>query len=162
MAAAIPFIVIAASTLLSASSQASAGAQAQGNANFRAGQLNQEANATEAASQRTASEQRRQAGIINSRVQALAAGSGASATDPTVLNIEGNIAKEGEYNALTALYNGDTQAGSMRAEAVNVQKSGANAASAGSMNAFSTILSRGSSLYDKYSARTRAPTASTG
>lgn len=65
--------------------------------------------AAQATSQRAAIEQNRQAGIAESRAVAVAAGSGAGASDPTVAKLVGNIAGRGQYNALTALYNGDSE-----------------------------------------------------
>ena len=51
------------------------------------------------AGQRAASEELRKAKIAQSRLTALAGGSGSGATDPTVMDLWGDIEKEGQYNA---------------------------------------------------------------
>lgn len=43
-----------------------------------------------------------------SRLQALAAGSGGGANDPTIIKLGQDIAGQGEYNALSALYAGQS------------------------------------------------------
>ena len=61
-----------------------------------------------AAAQRKAQDQALQTKYAESRLQALAAGSGGGATDPTIINLGSNIAGQGEYNALSALYSGQS------------------------------------------------------
>lgn len=89
------------------------GTIASGVASNRAAQqdaLNMEAQGKEelAASQREALAKRREASIINSRAQALAAASGAGAGDdaPTIIKLMSQTASEGEYNAQSALFGG--------------------------------------------------------
>lgn len=142
--------MMAIGTLFSASSQLQGGDAARKMAGYEAGQLRSNANNAIAASQRTALEERRKTNLLNSRVQAVAASSGGGATDPTVLNIMGDIAGQGEYNALTELYNGQSQADYLRSEANARIREGKIAQSAAKTNAFSTVLSGASSLYDKY------------
>jgi len=60
-----------------------------------------------AASQRDAVAKRREAQLLQSRQQALAAASGANATDPTIVRLMTTTAGQGEYNAQTALYTGE-------------------------------------------------------
>jgi hypothetical protein len=72
--------------------------------------LKQKANENAAAAQRVQITRERQTALALSRGQALAAASGGGATDPTVLNIQSDIAGQGEYNALTALYEGQSRA----------------------------------------------------
>jgi len=140
----------AAGTIFSAYSQQQGGKDQQRLANFQADQLDRNAGQSLAASQRNAFQERRQARLVSSRAQALAAASGAGATDPTVLNIQGDIAKQGEYNALTALYNGDVQAQDQRFAAQARRTSGAMEKSAADTQALSTVLSGAASLYDRY------------
>lgn len=139
-------------TILSAGSQIQAGNEAQIAGNFEASQLNQKANDTVATSQRAAAEQRRQSAILQSRAQAVAAASGAGASDPGVVNIVGDIAKEGEYRALTALYNGNDEARSLRIQAGLTKMQGQQAKQASRVEAVSTILSGGAKAasYWKY------------
>jgi hypothetical protein len=64
--------------------------------------------------QQAASAQRQQQNQLlktkyaQSRLQALAAGSGGGADDPTVIKLGQDIAGQGEYNALSALYQGQS------------------------------------------------------
>jgi len=137
-----------AGTLFSASNQLQMGDAQRKMAGYEASQLRSGANDAVAASQRNALEERRKARLLNSRAQAVAASSGGGASDPTVANIMGDITAQGEYNALTALYNGDEQANYMRREADARIKSGRLAQSAAKANAFSTVLTGAASLYD--------------
>lgn len=69
-----------------------------------------------ATAQRSAAEERRAARLMESRARAVAAKSGAGATDPTVLNIMGDLSAEGEYRALSRMYEGETAAQSLELE----------------------------------------------
>lgn len=138
------------STVVSAAGSIMSGNAANKAAKFEAAQMTQQAGQERAASQRQAIEQRRQAGLANSRVTAVAAASGAGATDASVLDIQGDNAATGEYNALSALYSGEEKARGLEMGAVAKRYEGANAAQAGKMQAVGTILSSGKSLYDIY------------
>lgn len=115
--------------------------------NYQAAQLNQQAGQTRASAQREAIEQRRQAALANSRLQALAGGGG---TDAGVVNIASNIAGEGEYRALASLYEGEERAIGMDMAATGKRFEGKQAKRAGNMKAISSLLSNGSSLAYKY------------
>jgi hypothetical protein len=140
----------AAGTVFSAYSQHQGGADQRRLTNFQADQLDYNAGQSKAAAQRNAFEERRKARLVSSRAQAVAAASGSGASDPTVLNIMGDITRQGEYNALTALYNGDVQAHDQRFAAQTRRASGAMAQSAADTQALSTVLSGAASLYDRY------------
>lgn len=84
---------------------------------FQASQARQNAGQEIAASQRDAAEQQRQIRLMNSRALALAAASGAGATDPTIVKIISNNAGEGAYRAALSLYKGEERARAMRMEA---------------------------------------------
>lgn len=144
-AAFIPYIAAAAGTLLQGSS-------AKGEARSEALQLEQQAGQDRASAQRAAIEQRRSARYMQSRVQALAAASGAGASDPTVVNLQNSIDAEGEYAALTAMYEGEDVARSKEFAASVARKQGSAAATASYLKAGSTLLSGASSWYDKYGA----------
>ena len=62
-----------------------------------------------AASQRTAQDKRREAKLAESRAIAIAAGSGAGVTNPTVIDILEETAGRGEYIAQTELYGGKSR-----------------------------------------------------
>lgn len=129
----------------------------QNELNYESAQLRQQAGQDQASAQRAAEVQRHQAAVMQGRVQAVAAASGASATDPTVLNLQGGIAAKGDYAARAAIYEGDTSAEGKDAAAKardyesyatgvgsKYATEGANIRTAG------TILSSGASIYNDY------------
>ncbi len=163
-AAAIPFIptiLQVAGPLLGMAGAASVGgaaaAQATGAANqadYQAAQLDQQAGQTRASSQRTAIDQRRQAKIAQSNLQA-ATGGGSS--DASILGLTGQIAGEGEYNALTAMYEGEEQARgtemqatSARGQARQYRAMAEDKKSASGIGGLGGLLSAGSTLFSKF------------
>lgn len=66
----------------------------------------QKANEDAAIGQRQAITAERKTQLVLSKARALAAGSGTDATSPTQVDIEGEIARQGGYNALSTLYDG--------------------------------------------------------
>lgn len=96
-----------------------------------------------ASSQRAAIEERRRAKLLESRARAVAANSGAGVTDPTVLNVMADLSAEGEYRALSRLYEGETGAQTMEVEARQRRR-----ATRG--NSISTILSGAATFASKY------------
>lgn len=177
MAAMIPFIAMGASTLMSASAAQQRGEAAarvgrlrKNEADFEAAQYDSNAGQAVAASQRAAMDQERQARIVQSRALAVAAGSGAGASDPTVTNVISKIAQEGKYRSMLALYQGEEQARQLKAGAAAKRYEG-DAALAGGIDALSaskfgvasTLLSgagKGYTMYDKYG--TGSPASSGG
>lgn len=149
LAAAIPYIA-AASTVISTVGAIKQGQDQAFQAQQQAAALRNQANADEAAAQRTAQNTRRQTDYVMSRARAIAASSGAGASDPTVVNVEGEIAGQGEYNALTSLYEGSTAGGNARSQATAVYNEGQAAKSAGYLRGATTLLSGGTTLYTKY------------
>ena len=84
------------------------------------------------------------------RALAVAAASGGGADDPTVVNAIAGIDGEGEYRALTRLYEGDQEALSKEAQA-DANRRGAKATKKAALfKAAGSILSAGSGLADKY------------
>lgn len=130
-------------------------------AKFEAAQLTQAAGQERASSQRVAIEERRRARLASSSAVARAAASGAGASDPTVLNIIGDLAAEGEYNALSALFSGEESARGLemaaagrlfegKSEAQGYNTAAKSAKSYGYMNAGGHMLSGVASFYEKY------------
>lgn len=124
---------------------------------FQAQQARVNAGQAIAASQRDASEQRRQSALLQSRALALAAASGGGTTDPTVVNVIGNIAGEGAYRAAVSLYRGEEQARALRMEAAARDYDAAAAREGGEQRARayrsaarSGVLKAGLSLFEKY------------
>jgi len=128
---------------------------------FEAQQLEQNALTTVAASQRTASEERRQSDLIQSRALALAAASGGGASDPTVTRVISELAGIGSYRSAVALYEGEENARQMRLGAVARRQEGRLGLQAGgsAQKAYNTLATGslltgagriGVSLYEKY------------
>lgn len=136
-----------ASTVLGATGTMQQGNAAQQQAYSQAGQLDAAAGQDRASAQRGAAEQRRQARLAQSSLQARAGGSG---SDAGVVALDAGIAGEGEYRALTALFQGEEEARGKEFAAANARATGDAAKKAGRTRAFSSILAGGSTLYDKY------------
>lgn len=150
MPQAIPFIIIGAS-LLSAAGSIKAGQDANRAAKFQAKQQETQASQVEGAATRAAGEEERRARILQSNLIARAAASGAGAGDPTVLNLEGDIAAEGRYRALSQIYEGGSQADRIRAGASATRYEGKTAQTASYITAASTVLGGvGNGLSAKY------------
>lgn len=113
-------------------------------------QLDANAGLERAMSQREAMEERRQARLLNSRALAVAAASGGGADDPTVVNIMADIEGEGEYRALTALFNGEASARGLENQARAKRVSARNAKIGGIIEGASSLLGAGASLKDRY------------
>lgn len=146
----------------SGANKAAAGAQLAGQRTagaraFEAKQLRQNAGQEIAASQRAAQEERRQAGLVASRQIALAAASGAGASDPTIVQMIARTAREGSYRASVALYGGEERARQLRMAAAGKDYEGAAAiegaevqASAYKTAGVGELLKGGGSLFAKY------------
>ena len=127
----------------------------------------QSAGQERAKSHRVAEEQRRLSSVVQSRARAVAGASGGGVTDPTVVDITSELAGEGEYRALTAMYEGEDRARGIinqgQADAYTARQKGQAGFVSGMSSAFSgatSMLSGGSSLFDKYAAKTRLATRS--
>lgn len=158
---AIGTIVSAGGQLNAGRAAATAGRAQQQALDYQAAALDQQAGQERASSQRRAMDERRRAEIAMSRGQAVAAASGAGALDESVVNTLSDIAGEGEYNALSALFTGEERARGLEGEAGLRRYQGAEAARQGEVAkqayrtaAIATVLSgfgrAGSSLASKY------------
>jgi len=130
-------------------------------AEFEARQADYLAGQARAASQRSAFEERRMAGLLGSKTLAKAAASGAGASDQNVVNILNDIYMEGAYRSQLALYEGEEQARSYEVGAQARRLSGKSAASAAlfegnaaskaaGKNYTSTLISGATSFASKY------------
>lgn len=124
---------------------------------FEAEQYLINAGQTVAASQRQAAEARRQAGLVESRILAVAAAGGGGASDPTIINLISKTHARGAYNSAVALYQGEDQARSMRMAAAAKNYEGAMAEEAGYLKdqsyrsaAGMAVLKGAGSLLNKY------------
>lgn len=86
-------------------------------AKYKAARQREDATQADAEAQRKAKEIRRQTDIRVSNARAAAGGSGAGATDPTALDTYGDLEGDGEFNALTALYEGNSRSSLLRSQA---------------------------------------------
>lgn len=139
--------VALASAVLSVVGQLQGGKQAQADADYQAAQLEQNAGQQRAAAQREAAEQRRQARLATSRAQAVAGGGGG---DPSVVRTIADISGEGEYRALTSIYEGEERARGMEDSAKAKRAMGKQSGIASMFGVASTIFDKGPSLYEKY------------
>lgn len=147
-ALAVPAMI--AGTVLSAGATLAGGQAAEDAGKYQAAQYRRNASNARGSAQRAAIEERRNATLAESRARAVAAASGASASDKTSTDIMAGIAEEGEYRALSALYEGEEAARGMQDAAAAAEYEGEAAKRASRIGAAGTILSSGSSLLGKY------------
>lgn len=132
-----------------------AGGYAQKNAlDSAAGELSQEAGQSVAAGIQGAIQDRRRATYVASSARARTAAGGMTTTGTSAIANVGEIRGQGEYNALTALYQGADRASELNFKAAGMRQSGSNAVTAGWISGISSVLSGGTSFYDKYGATT--------
>tara|TARA_R110000868_G_scaffold142759_3_gene360209 strand:- start:2398 stop:2988 length:591 start_codon:yes stop_codon:yes gene_type:complete len=91
-----------------------AGERQQAAAKFQADQMAAQSIQEQAAAQRGAIDQRRQASLIASRAVAAAGASGGGVDDPSVQNLISDIRGEGAYRAAVKLYQGEDAARQLR------------------------------------------------
>jgi len=146
-----------------------AGARQKAANEFEAAQLEQSAGQAIATSQRDSEDQRRQARLVQSRALALSAASGGSVTDPTVVNLIGDIAGEGAYRAGVALYQGADKARQLnmgasakRYEGDMAVEAASNKAKAYRMQGITGAFSSATSLFGKYGGGGPGAVASAG
>lgn len=138
-------------------SQAEVGQHALQLSQFQAAQLRQNAGTDIAAAQRSAVDIQRQSDYVASHALAVAASSGAGASDPTVINMIARTAGETAYRKSVALYQGDQAArgANMQADATTyggqmAMVKGAQVGAASDIGAATTLLKGGASLFSKY------------
>lgn len=124
-----------------ADAQREAGENEQRAREMQAQAEERQGNEVQAASQREAEQRAQKARVLLSRQQAVAAASGGGASDPTVLKLMGDTAAEGEYQSLSALYEGKAKAAGLEDDAALQRWRGRQARTAGYTNANATMLS---------------------
>ncbi len=112
-----------------------------------ASELEQEGGQSVAAGIQGAIQDRRRAAYVASNARAAIAGSGMATTGTTAERVVGDIRGEGEYRALTSLYQGEDRANELDYRAGQMRTGGSNAVKAGWLSGISTVLSSGS-FYD--------------
>lgn len=142
----------AAATVVNATDQVKEAKSRQQDMFRQARAIKDASNAAAAESQREAAIERRKAKNLVSRARAVAASSGAGATDPTVSNILTDIETQGEMNALNTLYSGSTLSRGLQNYSSAMNREGRSTKRAGYRNAAASILTGGTSWYEKYGA----------
>lgn len=137
-------------TILSAANAIGGGYAKKGANDYLATQDIAAANNAASTGQRNAIEQQKLATAQKSRARAVAAAGGVEATSPSIVTNESNIAGQGEYNALSALYEGNTKAQQYSTQATLSKWEGDQSVNQGYIQAGSTILQGASSMYSKY------------
>ncbi len=122
-----------------------------------AGLLEQEAGQSVASGIQGAIEDRRRANYVMSSARARIAGSGLATTGTSAIKTVGDIRAEGEYRALTSVYQGEDRALELRSRAAGMRMEGSAAQTAGWIGGISSVLTGGSSFYDKYGGDSPAP-----
>lgn len=89
-----------------------------------AAQYERTAGTERASSQREAIEERRLARLASSRALAVAAAGGGGASDPTVINRMADLHAEGEYNAMTAMFEGYSKSDEFLDRATELRRGG--------------------------------------
>lgn len=133
----------------SASGARQAGRADNTQAQFQARQMEQQAGQERAAAQRKAAEERRRTTLAQSRAVAVGAASGGG-TGGNVLDVLGDLSAEGEYRALSALYEGEERARGLQMGAQAKQYEGAQAKAAAKAKSASYLIGGGMSLLQKY------------
>ncbi len=148
----------AAGTIVGGNAAADAGKAGQQAKNFEAVQLDQSAQESRAASQRTALEDRRKSKLLASTLQARAAASGGGAADQTVVDLGRDIAGRGEYEALTSMYTGENRARGLEDSAMGARMTGEALLAEGKakkkasyLSAAGTLIGSAGSAYGTYS-----------
>lgn len=153
LAPAIPIIsAIAgvAGTVMSATAARNEGIAQQQQADYQAAQMKIQAGQERAAAQRKALSALHEKDLVQSKAQANAAGSGAGALDPSVVDIMGDLEQQGQYNANVATYEGEDRGRNLESGAALKIYEGKQAKAAGNTKAIGALISGGSSLLSKY------------
>jgi hypothetical protein len=135
---------------MSAISTIAGGAAQNKQAKYQARVLQQQADQEKASANREAQKKRSETEFLMSRQQALAAASGGGASDPTILDLMGDTAAEGEVQAKEVQYGGDVRATDLQNQASFIRHRGKAAKSGAMMTAMGTIAGSGLSLAGKY------------
>ena len=146
MAGALPILA----TGLQVVGSISAGQEERQSYDYQAAMLRQQAGEETAVASAKAANQRRLGLLTLERAQAISGGSGSDPNSPSVLNIEGNIAGQTEYNSATALYNGKAVAQQLGEQAAADEYSGKLAANAGILRGISAGLNGAMTFASKY------------
>lgn len=138
--AGIGAIASLAGTVISAAGTMAAASQQQAAANWQALEYERQAKAERAAAQTDSMEQQRRKDLALARLQTVAAASGFSATDPTALDLAGDIQQYGTYRQQLVQYGGEDRAAGLKGQATAARMAGQAAASGARFKAIGTLL----------------------
>lgn len=153
---AIPYVLMAASTAVSAQGALSEGDAAEAAAEREAAQLRDQGKAEYAASTRESYEHARQGKIMQENARAAQAASGGTTSDAGALDQLSSLGRDASYNSLSALFEGKSKRRGLIRQAHERRIAGAEAKAASRMKAVSTVLSGGSKMFSHYQS-TRTP-----
>jgi hypothetical protein len=135
--------------LISAAGSIVGGIAANNQAKAQAKAMEVRAGEERAVSQREAIRRSKEAKMVMSRQQAVAASSGGGAGDPTVVNLMSGVGAEGKYQSGVALYEGETKGRGLEFDADIRRMEGRQALFAGFIGGASSILN-GFSNFSQY------------
>ena len=138
--------------VLGAASKVKAGYAQKGALDASANELTQEAGQSVAAGIQGQEAQNRRTDYVVSNAKSRIAGGGLTTTGTSAEEVIGGIKGQGEYEALTQLYQGEDRANELDFRAGQMRTQGSNAVTGGWIGGLSTVLSGGTSFYDKYGA----------
>lgn len=149
LAPALPFVSAALGVVSAIGTIASGNAQNKAYG-YQAAQAEQAAGQERATAQRAAIEERRAAKFALSKGQAVAAASGTDPLSVSTVDIQEDLAAQGEYNAMSQLFAGEERARGLEGQAGAYRTQGKIAKQAAVITGMSTLATTGSSLYNKY------------
>lgn len=141
-------IAAVASTVLAAGGAVAQGQQQRKMANYQANQAQADAEAQRAAAKVEADKIRKAGRQQAAAANAALAASGVETGEGTALRITSGITGDAEEDAYTTIMNGYNQGARLNAQAQADRISGRNAATAGYINAGSSLLSAGGTAYN--------------
>ena len=141
-------------TALTATAAIKQGEAQQQAAKYQAKQEQAAAGQAAAIAEREAAVKQQKGDVLQSRLRAVAAASGAGATDPTVLDLSSQLDANTEYDVASSLYEGQSRSLAFQNQARMTRYEGQQAATAGVVRGTSSILGTagqlGSSLAMRY------------
>lgn len=140
-------IALVASSVLAAGGAVASGQQQKKMANYQAAQAEADADAAKASArveaERIRKDGRQQAAAANAAMAA----SGVETGEGTALRVTSGITGDAEQDAYQTIFNGINTSNRLRSQAQADRISGSNAATAGYINAGSSLLSAGATAY---------------
>lgn len=141
-------IALVASSVLAAGGAVASGQQQKKMANYQAAQAEADAEASKAAAKVEAERIRKAGRQQASAANAALAASGVETGEGTALRVTSGITRDAEQDAYQTIFNGINTSNRLQSQAQADRISGSNAATAGYINAGSSLLASGGKGYD--------------